>query len=126
MTHSRNHLTREISRCRKDGRCIYGFPHPITPELWIDDNGRIHLRRLTDDDRWIASHIPELIDEIDCHIFVDVVFTVNVFAYLYKYLFKGPDRIWFSVHNRHELDQPINEIEDYVEGHYLSAPEGSW
>ena len=38
----------------------------------------------TEDDLWIPSHIPELIDELDCHIFVDVAFTVAVFMYLYK------------------------------------------
>jgi len=36
------------------------------------------------------SHIPELVDELDCHIFVDIVYTVAIFMYLYKYMFKGP------------------------------------
>ena len=29
--HSQDHLTREISRCNKEGRCIYGFPKPLSP-----------------------------------------------------------------------------------------------
>jgi hypothetical protein len=77
MTHGRNHLTRETSRCRKGTKCIYGFPHPFTPTTWVDEDGHVHYKRCTEEDRWIAPHIPELIDELDCHIFVDVVFTVQ-------------------------------------------------
>jgi hypothetical protein len=123
MTHGQDHLTRENSRCRKGNTCIYGFPHPITPETWIDDGGRVHYRRRNRDDLWIASHIPELIDELDCHIFVDVVSSSAVFSYLYKYLHKGPDRSWFHVSKQEE---PVNEIKDYVEGRYLSSPEAAW
>jgi hypothetical protein len=42
-------------------------------------------------------HFPELINTLDCHIFVDFVFTVSVFTYLYKYLHKGPDHTWFHL-----------------------------
>lgn len=124
MTHSRDHLTRENSRCRKGNTCTYGFPHPITSEMWIDDEGRIHFRRPEEEDRWIASHIPEIIDDLDCHIHVDVVFTVSVFMYLYKYLFKGPDHTLFRV--RCNDSDHIDEIVDYVNGRYLSAPESAW
>ena len=123
MTHSPNHLSRENSRCRKGNTCIYGFPHPITPETWIDDEGRVHYKRPDEEDRWIASHIPEIIDELDCHVHVDVVFTVMVFMYLYKYLFKGPDHTFFRI--QHESER-IDEITDYVNGRYLSSPEAAW
>jgi PIF1-like helicase len=124
MTHGRDHLTRETSRCRKGTKCIYGFPHPITSSTSVDDDGRVHYIRKTEEDRWIAPHIPELIDELDCHIFVDVVFTVAVFTYLYKYLYKGPDRTQFQL-NHTEHDH-VDELKDYVEGRYLSAHEAAW
>ena len=124
MTHGRDHLTRETSRCRKGTKCIYGFPHPITSLSSIDDDGRVHYIRKTEEDHWIAPHIPELIDELDCHIFVDVVFTVAVFMYLYKYLYKGPDRTQFQL-NHTEHDH-VDELKDYVEGRYLSAHEAAW
>jgi hypothetical protein len=129
MTHSKDHLTREISRCRKGAICTYGFPHPITPETWLDDDGRVHYRRRSKDDSWIAPHIPELVDQLDCHIYVDVVFTVSVFMYLYKYFFKGPDHTLFHIAHHtphHEEHQPIDEIKDYVRARYLSAPEAAW
>lgn len=124
MTHSRNHLTRETSRCRKGNKCIYGFPQPITASTHVDDDGRVHYKRTTEEDRWIAPHIPELIDELDCHIYVDVVFTASVFTYLYKYLYKGPDRTLFQLnHSQHDN---TDELKDYVEGRYLSAHEAAW
>jgi hypothetical protein len=124
MTHHRDHLIRENSRCRKKNSCIYGFPHPITPETWVDEQGHVHFKRTTEEDRWIVSHIPELIDELDCHIHVDIVFTVAVFMYLYKYLFKGPDHMYFRV--QQDSDNTIDKVSDYVDGRYLSAPEAAW
>jgi hypothetical protein len=96
--------------------------------MYVDDDGRVHYRRQDPADQWIASHIPELIDELDCHIFVDVVYTVKVFMYLYKYLFKGPDHALFRIHHSmaHEEQVPINEIKDYVDARYLSSPEAAW
>ena len=67
--------------------------------------------------------MPALTQLMDCHVNVDVCFTANVFMYLYKYLFKGPDRTKFAVR---EQDEPVNEIDDYVSGRYLSATEASW
>jgi hypothetical protein len=123
MTHGRNHLTREISRCRKGNKCIYGFLHPITHTTWVDEDGRVHYKCLTEEDRWIAPHIPELIDELDCHIFVDIVFTVSVFTYLYKYLYKGPDHTLFNVSR---MGQWNDETKDYVDARYLSTHEAAW
>ena len=123
MTHGRNHLTREISWCRKGNKCIYGFPHPITPMTWVDEDGRVHYKHLTEEYQWIAPHIPKLIDELDCHIFVDIVFTVSVFTYLYKYLYKGPDHTLVKVSR---TGQPNDEIKDYVDVRYLSAHEAEW
>lgn len=63
-------------------------------------------------------------DELDCHVFVHVVFTSVVFTYLYKYLHKGPDHTWF--HIPHQPADHVDEIKDYVDGRYLSAPEAAW
>ena len=124
MTHNRDHLTREVSRCRKGGKCVYGFPHPITSQTSVDAAGHVVYRRFSEEDRWIAPHIPELIDELDCHIFVDVVFTVTIFTYLYKYLYKGPDHTRFRIGR--VRGEAADETKDYVEARYLSAPEAAW
>ena len=124
MTHNPNHLTREISRCRKGNKCIYGFPHPITSQTTVKDDGRVLYKHSTEEDRWIALHIPELIDELHCLIFINVIFTVSIFTYLYKYLYKGPDHTSFHIPCQH--GQPVDEIKDYINGRYLSAHEAMW
>lgn len=128
MTHSKDHLTRENSRCRTaSGNCQYHFPETITPRTWVDDDGRVHYRRRHEEDLWIAPHVPEWIDELQCHIHTDIVFTSAVFPYLYKYLFKGPDHALFHIHTTTpDIREPINEPKDYINGRYLSSPEGAW
>lgn len=44
--------------------------------------------------------------------------------YLYKYLFKGPDRTLFSLNL--EGQEEIDEIKDYINARYLSASEAAW
>jgi hypothetical protein len=93
----------------------------------------VHFQTQTEEDQWITSHIPELIDELDCHIFVDIVYTVAVFMYLYKYMFKGPDHSQFHVHHNNQGEdaeqieqQPRNEIKDDVNARYLGSIEAVW
>ncbi|KAG1818600.1 uncharacterized protein BJ212DRAFT_1298673 [Suillus subaureus] len=47
-----------------------------------------------------------------------------VFMYLYKYLFKGPDHMYFHV--QQDNDNTIDKVSNYVDGCYLSAPEAVW
>jgi PIF1-like helicase len=47
-----------------------------------------------------------------------------VFSYLYKYLYKGPDRTLFQLN--HSEQEHVDELKDYVEGRYLSAHEAAW
>ena len=128
--HSQDHLTRTVSRCNKDGVCCFGFPHRIQDRSTIDAHGRISYKRLTEDDRWVVPYCPALTLLMDCHVHVDVCFTTNVFMYLYKYLFKGPDKTIFAITGPDSLEQrdeqPTNEIKDYIRGRYLSASEAAW
>src|SRR5947209_8264723 len=54
-----------------------------------------------------------------------------IFMYLYKYLFKGPDRSNFALAWGQPQSQPDdaderNELDDYINGRYLSASEAAW
>lgn len=130
MIHSRDHLSRAGSRCNRDGHCIYGFPHPLQPTTTIDEFGRVHWRRRFEEDKWVVPYCKPLIDFADCHFHFDVVYTAKVFSYLYKYLYKGPDRTFFGVQDHDDTGpaqpQPVNEVNDYQKARYLSAPEAAW
>src|SRR5215212_912741 len=132
MLHGRDHLDRQYSRCNRRGQCTFGFPFQLCDSTTVTSEGRVLYRRRTEDDRWVVPYMPALLTLLDCHVNVDVCFTVNIFMYLYKYLFKGPDRTKFAVSQRAaseenaQVNEDVNEIEDYIEGRYLSASEACW
>ena len=74
--------------------------------------------------------MPALTKLMECHVNVDICFTVNIFMYLYKYLFKGPDRSNFALAwgqpQSQADDAESNEFDDYINGRYLSATEAAW
>jgi len=124
--HHRNHLTRATSRCNKNGRCIYGFPHPITERTTVDGRGRVHFRRRHEGDGWVVPYMPSLLLYMNSHIHVDVCSNVTVFMYLYKYLFKGPDQARFRFETNPDGSSEAvvdDEFRDYISGRYLSSSE---
>jgi hypothetical protein len=58
------------------------------------------------------------------HLNFEIAFTVNVFLYLYKYIFKGSDKAKFSILS--DSGEEVDEIEDYVQGRYLTCMEGGY
>ena len=122
--HSPDHLTRSGFRCNQNGRCIYGYPQPITPHTYVDDFGRFHYRRRKNEDLWVTPYIPALLQLLECHIYVDLCSSALIFLYLFKYLFKGPDRTRFSLRRGFAENDAVDEYDDYMNGRYLSATEG--
>lgn len=62
-----------------------------------DDRGYTHYRQRSSDDHYIVPHNRHLLLLCDSRINVEVACTVNLIMYLYKYIFKGPDRAQFQV-----------------------------
>ena len=120
--HPKTHLTASYSRCNRNGSCIWGFPKDLQPSTTLNNHGRVCYKRIREDDRYVVSYMPFLSRLLDCHVNVDICFTVNVFMYLYKYLFKGPDRTLFNITS----DEFHDETVDYIDARYLSASEAAW
>jgi hypothetical protein len=57
------------------------------------------------------------------HIHTDAIFSVDVFLYIYKYLFKGPDTASFTFAHP---DEPTDAIDDYIRARYISSCEAAW
>ena len=122
--HPHTHLSVPYSRCNKQGTCVFGFPHSLQPTTTINEQGRVQYRRRNPTDCWVVSYIPILSRILKCHLHVDIYFTVNVFMYLYKYLFKGPDYTQFQLMEDGTMTNEIeNEFKDYIHGRYLSSSE---
>jgi hypothetical protein len=54
----------------------------------------------------------------NAHINIEVSAGIRTVKYLFKYVYKGPDRVAAMIVG------PTNEIQQYIDGRYLSAAEG--
>ncbi|CAG8839267.1 8124_t:CDS:2, partial [Gigaspora margarita] len=141
MIHKQQHLP----HCLRNRKCIYNYPKPIIPETHVNEKGFVQYRHHMQEDLWVVPYNPMLISKLEYHINFEIASTINLFMYLFKYLFKGPDYVKFAVnskntsesknYNRNDLgmtsansmpNQHINGFEDYINGRYLSATEAAW
>lgn len=84
--------------CFKDSKCLKHFPKQFHAEITLDKNSYPTYRRRNTgrtyevtggrviDNQWVVPYCPELSVELNCHLNVEVVATVNAAKYLYKYL----------------------------------------
>ncbi|XP_021756039.1 uncharacterized protein LOC110721203 isoform X1 [Chenopodium quinoa] len=60
----------------------------------------------------------------DCHLNVEVCSTIKAVKYLYKYVYKGHDRISYNVVDSNS--KPVDEIHQYQSGRWVSPCEAAW
>jgi len=70
------------------------------------------------DNRWVVPHNPYLTKMFNAHINVEVSAGIRNVKYLFKYVYKGLDRVATVIAG------PINEIQQYIDTRYLSVGEG--
>ena len=86
-----------------------GFPEYKRPE-----GGRaVQKRGLHVENHWVAPYNPFPASKYNAHINVEVHSAVSAAKYLYKYVYKGPDRAALEIGN--------GEIALYLAGRYFSA-----
>ncbi|KAG6620484.1 hypothetical protein I3842_Q066400 [Carya illinoinensis] len=62
------------------------------------NNGRTAKIRGHDlDNRWVVPYNPYLLAIFDCHINIEICSTIKAVKYLYKYIYKGHDRVAFNL-----------------------------
>ena len=94
-----------IYRYQKNGRFIRVFNHLL-------------------DNRWVVPYNPYLLAKYDCHMNVEICSTIKAVKYLYKYIYKGHDRVTFSLVR--DGSNTIDEIETYQSARWVSPPEAIW
>ncbi len=70
------------------------------------------------DNLWVVPHNPYLTKMFNAHINVEVSVNIWSVKYLFKYIYKGPDRVVMIIAG------PTNEIQQYIDAQYLSVAEG--
>ena len=94
------------------GRTVVKFVHGEAHEL---------------DNRWVVPYNRALCIKYDCHMNVEDCATIRSIKYLHKYIYKGHDRGQgkFEAENAEE-NEVIDEINEYVDGRYVSTSEAAW
>jgi len=70
------------------------------------------------DNQWVVPHNPYLTKMFNAHINVEVFVDIRSVKYLFKYVYKGPNRVTMVI------TDPINEIQQYINARYLNATKG--
>ena len=121
------------SPCMVNGKCSKYFPRDFADTSTTNKNGYPTYKRRNNkriikkkrvsidiDNRWIVPYNPYLSQKYNCHINVEICSSIKSVKYLYKYIYKGEDRVLISLENEK------NEIKKFVNARYVSPPEGIW
>jgi hypothetical protein len=98
---------------------------------FLSSSGYYEPRRSQPEDCNVVLNIPYFTAKYDCHINFEWSASVNLFQYLFKYFYKGPDHTNWAVVKTNETPtsdhkrQPVDQIKDYERGHYLSSIESA-
>ncbi|XP_021744628.1 uncharacterized protein LOC110710610 [Chenopodium quinoa] len=117
------------------GRCKYGYPKQHCDETRNSSDGYpLYRRRDTGenvtkaimDNKWVIPYNPYLSSYFDCHLNVEVCSTIEAVKYLYKYVYKGHDKISFSVVQSTDVMPVQDEIHQYQSGRWVSPCKAAW
>ena len=136
MLHGPCGLLNPNNFCMENGKCKNHYPKEFVDCTTHGTNGYPIYRRRNDgrtvfvrhkllDNRWVVPYNPYLLAKFDCHINLEICSTVKLVKYLYKYVYKGHDRVAFTVGS--ETAQGVrDEISDFQTGRWIAPPEACW
>ncbi|UYV67116.1 hypothetical protein LAZ67_4003936 [Cordylochernes scorpioides] len=127
------------SPCMSDGKCTKDFPKSFLQLTAANNNGYPRYRRRDDgqtlvvgthevDNRWVVPYNPYLLVRFNAHINVEACASVKSVKYLFKYVYKGHDRaeVEVSVGALDLESRAHDEIKNFLDARYVSAPEAMW
>ncbi len=131
MIHGPCGILNPQSPCMIDGKCSKHYPREFVEVTTTNkygyplyrrrnNNKSITKNRVIIDNRWIVPYNPYLCQKYDCHINVEICSSIRSVKYLYKYVYKGHDRVIISIKNSDD------EITNYLNARYVSASEACW
>jgi hypothetical protein len=144
MIHNKDHEKEPIPvpppRCIKNKKCVYKYPKAPQHHTQLNANQRVDYK-CGPDDAWVVPYAPPLLLLWEGHLNVEAVFTVDVFLYIYKYLFKGlpflsrpslrllmpiigPDHATLNLKGMRDVS--LDARDDSMRMRYISANEAAW
>ncbi|XP_056695184.1 uncharacterized protein [Spinacia oleracea] len=115
-----------MKRRGNEGHCKYGYPKKFADKTTNSSDGEsVCIRRVNMDNRSVIPYNLYLSSLFDCHLNVEVCSTIMAVKYLYKYVYKGHDRISFNV-VQDGSTAIVDEIQEYQAGRWVSPCEAAW
>ncbi|XP_078443457.1 uncharacterized protein LOC144712871 isoform X2 [Wolffia australiana] len=131
------------SPCMKEGKCSKKFPKEFIDSTQVNNDGYPLYRRRNNgqfiqkgshviDNRWLVPYNKYLCKAFNCHINLEICSSVQSVKYLYKYVYKGHDRIQARVSATNlgtcstTPYTPHDEAQEYLDARYVSASEAFW
>jgi hypothetical protein len=126
--------------CMRERKCSKRFPKPFCEET-VREEGKYPTYRRRDDGRsalkyckrlgtsvplnnsWVVPYNAYLSKRYNCHINVELCGSMRSIKYLYKYVYKGPDKAMTETTINADT---INEVRQYQDCRYFSAHEACW
>ena len=92
-----------------------------------------HKKEVLDNSR-VVPHNLFLLMKYRCHMNVEVCNSITAVKYLYKYVYKGHDKVMYGLKKNDKVDMQTdsnqgpgrNEINEFVEARYCSTSEACW
>lgn len=119
--------------CMVNGVCSKKYPKAFCPETVINENSYPLYRRrhngptiqrgnnnLIIDNHWVVPYSPYLSAKYQCHINVEICAEISAVKYLYKYVYKGHDKVVLDV------GENIDEVNRFRDSRWVAAPEACW
>ena len=138
--------------CMVDGKCSKNFPKQCHTETHVSEDSYPSYRRRQRHthtnskgqimgDEWVVPYNPYLTLKYKAHINIEICNSLMSVKYLYKYVFKGHDKLSVTLVSASpniehiQLQSPdemannalhINEVTQFVESRYVSCCEAMW
>ncbi|EOD51816.1 putative helicase-like protein [Neofusicoccum parvum UCRNP2] len=138
--------TTPLPPCRQANpqECRFGFPKSFVDESSLDDDSYATYRRrdngatitkrrstvsplFTYTNRDVVPYNPFLLLRYRCHCNVEICSSIKAYKYIFKYIYKGPDKATAELSAASSADgAAVDEIRQYVDSRYFSATEALW
>ncbi|XP_073024169.1 uncharacterized protein [Primulina eburnea] len=136
MMHGPCGYLNRTNSCMIAGQCKSHYPRKFCEKTVQGEDGYAIYRRRNDgrtvdirraklNNQWVVPYNPYLLLRYDCHINVEICSGLTVIKYLYKYIYKGHDKIAVHIASGNEPGT-IGEIRNFQDARWVSAQEALW
>nr|XP_027088479.1 uncharacterized protein LOC113709824 [Coffea arabica] len=115
----KNNYPKDFCDFTKHGKSSY----PLSRRR--DDGNSVMIRDHQLDNRWVILYNAYLLAKYDCHINVEVCSAIETVKYVYKYIYKGHDRVIYQL-NTEQTNKIIDEIKNFQSARWICALEAMW